>query len=93
MSERAVHSIAGRLSLRPPQRESLGLLHDIVEVLNPHERAERGGSADASSRQAFPNLLEKGFEDFEREFPSFCFGTCHRCRQDAAHGGVHQPTW
>lgn len=73
MSERAVHSIAGRLSLRPPQRESLGLLHDIVEALNPH-KGQGVEDALAVFKQAFPKLVEKGFEEFEREFPSFCFG-------------------
>jgi type III restriction enzyme len=73
MSERHVHSIAGRLSLRPPQRESLGLLHDIVEALNPH-KGQSVEEALAIFQQSFPDLVKKGFAEFEREFPSFCFG-------------------
>ncbi len=73
MSNRHVQSIANRLSLRPPQRESLEILHDIVEVLHPR-KGQDVEQALASFKAAFPRLVEHGFEEFERNFPSFCFG-------------------
>ena len=71
--EKIVHSIAGRLSLRQPQTESLAILHKSLEVV-PALRDSQARSTDelkamqvALSSQ-FPTLT-----DFEREFPSMCF--------------------
>jgi len=75
MSDRILNNISGRLSLRPPQRESLEALqtaidstlvgNPISELLNPkHDVA------------ALLEILKSQFtklEDFEREFPSLCF--------------------
>ena len=72
MSNRHVHAIAGRLSLRPPQRESLELLHEIVEVLNPSKEQDVV-SALSAFKGAFTDVVAKGFEEFERDFPSFCY--------------------
>jgi type III restriction enzyme len=64
---RHVNAIAGRLSLRPPQRRSLELLDRITEVVPPRKAA---GVATALEiiRSEFPSVT-----DFEREFPSLCF--------------------
>ena len=64
---RHVNSIAGRLSLRPPQRSSLKILDRITEI------APLGKEADINAvleiiRSEFPSVT-----DFEREFPSLCF--------------------
>ncbi len=64
---RHVNAIAGRLSLRPPQRRSLEILDRITEIAPPR----RGAAAEAvleAIRSEFP-----GVTDFEREFPSLCF--------------------
>ncbi|MCB9009896.1 MAG: DEAD/DEAH box helicase family protein [Ardenticatenaceae bacterium] len=62
-----VHAINGRLSLRPPQRESLEILDRVMEMAQPHKN---GDAADALAiiRQHYPTVT-----DFEREFPSLCF--------------------
>jgi len=69
MSSRVLHQVTGRLSLRPPQAESLARLARALEAapeLLGHER-------DVAAILA---TLKAGFatlEDFEREFPSLCF--------------------
>ncbi len=62
-----VNSIAGRLSLRPPQRRSLEILDRIMEIAPP------GKSADTASRLAAIQSEFPTIADFEREFPSLCF--------------------
>lgn len=64
---RHVNSVAGRLSLRPPQRESLEVLARVCEIAPPKKRADLA-AALAAIRTEFP-----GVTDFEREFPSLCF--------------------
>ena len=68
-----VRSIAGRLSLREPQTESLEILHASLESVpslrNKHARAAEELKAMQSALAGqFPTL-----SDFEREFPSLCF--------------------
>jgi type III restriction enzyme len=62
-----VNAIAGRLSLRPPQRRSLEILDRITEIVPPRKGADVE-AALAAIRREFPTVL-----DFEREFPSLCF--------------------
>src|SRR6185295_8004543 len=62
-----VNAIAGRLSLRPPQRRSLEILDRITEIAPPRKDADRQAALDAI-RSEFPSVT-----DFEREFPSVCF--------------------
>src|SRR5678815_978052 len=62
-----VNAIAGRLSLRPPQRRSLEILDRITEIAPPKKDVEIGGALEAISSE-FPSVT-----DFEREFPSLCF--------------------
>ncbi|SUS05616.1 putative Type III restriction enzyme, res subunit [uncultured Defluviicoccus sp.] len=64
---RYVNSIAGRLSLRPPQRQSLEILDRITEIVPPRKGADLDGAL-AAIRSEFPTVA-----DFEREFPSLCF--------------------
>src|SRR5215813_412012 len=64
---REVNSIAGRLSLRPPQRQSLEILDRITEIAPPKKGPDLE-AALASLRSEFPTVT-----DFEREFPSLCF--------------------
>ena len=64
---RHVNAIAGRLSLRPPQRRSLEILDRITEIAPPRKGAEAQAALDAI-RSEFPSVA-----DFEREFPSLCF--------------------
>ena len=69
MSIRVQHHVMGRLSLRPPQAESLSKLVRALEAAPELLRHERDVSAVLSTLRAeFPAL-----EDFEREFPSLCF--------------------
>lgn len=69
MSNRVLHAVTGRLSLRPPQAESLSRLARMIEAapdLLSHERDVT--SILSTLRAEFPTL-----EDFERDFPSLCF--------------------
>ncbi|UJW23387.1 MULTISPECIES: DEAD/DEAH box helicase [Pseudomonas] len=69
MNARVLHAVTGRLSLRPPQADSLiklvRALHAAPELLGH----ERDVSAILSTLEAEFSTLE----DFEREFPSLCF--------------------
>ena len=71
--EQLVRSVAGRLSLRAPQAESLERLHNALQSVpalrdagarTPEELAAMAAALAAQ----FPTL-----SDFEREFPSLCF--------------------
>src|SRR3990170_7747403 len=64
---RHVNAIAGRLSLRPPQRHSLEILDRITEIAPP-KKGSGVAAALATIRSEFPTVT-----DFEREFPSLCF--------------------
>jgi type III restriction enzyme len=64
---RHVNAIAGRLSLRPPQRTSLEILDRVTEMVPPRKGLDLD-SALAKIQSAYPSVT-----DFEREFPSLCF--------------------
>ena len=64
---RHVNAIAGRLSLRPPQRHSLEILDRVTEIVSPKKGADIA-TALAAIKSEFPTVT-----DFEREFPSLCF--------------------
>lgn len=64
---RHVNAIAGRLSLRAPQRRSLELLDRITEIAPPKKGADATAALEAI-RSEFPSVA-----DFERDFPSVCF--------------------
>lgn len=64
---RYVNAIAGRLSLRPPQRRSLEILDRITEIAPPEKEADIAAALEVI-RSEFPSVT-----DFEREFPSLCF--------------------
>ncbi len=72
MSQREVNAIAGRLSLRPPQTESLAKLAGAIEaspaMLRPDRNAAEVAAILAKLKAQFPTL-----QDFERDFPSMCF--------------------
>ncbi len=64
---RHVNAIAGRLSLRPPQRRSLEILDRITEIAPPRKGADVAAMLEAIQSE-FPSVT-----DFERDFPSLCF--------------------
>lgn len=64
---RHVNAIAGRLSLRPPQRHSLELLDRVAEIVPPKKDVDLDAVLE-TIRSEFPAVT-----DFEREFPSLCF--------------------
>ena len=64
---RYVNAIAGRLSLRPPQRRSLEILDRVTEIVPPRKEADIAAALEAI-RSEFPSVT-----DFERDFPSLCF--------------------
>ena len=64
---RHVNAIAGRLSLRPPQRESLEILDRITEIVPPRKDVDLD-TALTTIRTEFPTVT-----NFERDFPSLCF--------------------
>ncbi|WP_373509018.1 DEAD/DEAH box helicase [Thiocapsa sp.] len=67
MTIRHVNAIAGRLSLRPPQRRSLEILHRIMDITPPGKAPDVAAVLDII-RGEFPSV-----SDFERDFPSLCF--------------------
>jgi type III restriction enzyme len=66
-SQQRLWAIANRLSLRPPQRESLEILDQVCEMLPLTKDADTALALEAI-RAAFPSVT-----DFEREFVSLCF--------------------
>jgi type III restriction enzyme len=64
---RVVNTIAGRLSLRAPQRHSLEILDRITELASLRKGDDPKAALEAL-RNEWPTLT-----DFERDFPSVCF--------------------
>ena len=64
---RHVNAIAGRLSLRPPQRRSLEILDRVTEIVPPSKVDDLSVAIDIIGSE-FPSVA-----DFERDFPSLCF--------------------
>jgi type III restriction enzyme len=64
---RHVNAIAGRLSLRAPQRRSLEILDRLTEIIPPSKGADIATALEIIHSE-FPSVT-----DFEREFPSLCF--------------------
>lgn len=67
MSIQHVNAISNRLSLRPPQRDSLEILARVCEIIS----LDKDGDIDQALetlKTEFPTV-----EDFERDFPSLCF--------------------
>ncbi len=62
-----VNNISSRLSLRTPQRQSLDILHQVMELVKPHKNPDLSDSL-AAIRSGFTSV-----EVFERAFPSLCF--------------------
>ena len=74
MNTRVQHHVAGRLSLRPPQAESLSKL--IAAITAAPELLAHDADGQTRDVAAILNSLKAEFktlEDFEREFPSLCF--------------------
>ena len=67
MMNRHVNAIAGRLSLRAPQRQSLEILDRITEIVAPKKGTDLNTALSAITNE-FPTVT-----DFERDFPSLCF--------------------
>jgi len=64
---RQVNAISNRLSLRPPQRDSLEILARVCEIISLEKGADAGAALE---------IIKSEFStvsDFEREFPSLCF--------------------
>ncbi|WP_392354476.1 DEAD/DEAH box helicase family protein [Brevundimonas sp. LF-1] len=70
--KRAESQINQRLSLRKPQSESLRRLADIVDLIAPSKDTDVEAAREAI-RNAYGDLDDAYFEDFERDFPSVCF--------------------
>jgi type III restriction enzyme len=64
---RHVNAIAGRLSLRQPQRRSLEILDRVTEIVPPTKAADLAAALEIIKSE-FPGVV-----DFERDFPSLCF--------------------
>jgi type III restriction enzyme len=64
---RQVNAIAGRLSLRPPQRQSLEILDRVTEIAPPRKDVDLD-AALAVIHAEYPSVTS-----FERDFPSLCF--------------------
>jgi len=68
--DRTARQISQRLSLRPPQSDSLALLANIIERAGGAERLKIAKPAEmlAVVREVYPHVA-----DFERDFPSLTF--------------------
>ena len=62
-----VNAIAGRLSLRSPQRDSLEILAHVCDLITLDKQADASESLEILKRE-FSTVT-----DFERDFPSLCF--------------------
>jgi type III restriction enzyme len=62
-----VNAIAGRLSLRQPQRRSLEILDRVTEIVSLTKTADLAVALEIIKSE-FPGVV-----DFERDFPSLCF--------------------
>ena len=82
--DRIANSIKNRLSLRPPQAESLNILAELVDRLTlkkhtPNPSQDGNSTANASEGTFLKEQLEivkssyPTCTDFERNFPSICF--------------------
>ncbi|MEO8151653.1 MAG: DEAD/DEAH box helicase family protein [Rhizobacter sp.] len=72
MSQREVNAIAGRLSLRAPQSESLAKLARALDTAPGMLKHGRDAADVASILDALKAQFNT-LQDFEREFPSLCF--------------------
>jgi type III restriction enzyme len=66
-NQRHVNAIAGRLSLRAPQRQALEILDRLSEIVRFRKEAS-ASEALAAIASEFSHV-----KDFERDFPSLCF--------------------
>jgi type III restriction enzyme len=64
---RIANSIKNRLSLRPPQAESLGILAELADTLSLQKNADLAVELE-KVKSLYPTC-----GDFERNFPSLCF--------------------
>src|SRR2546423_8591182 len=78
--DRHINAIAGRLSLRLPQRRSLEILGRITDIVAPRKSVDVP-AALASIHSEFPTVA-----DFEREFPSLCFALATGVRKTRLMG-------
>jgi type III restriction enzyme len=67
MNDKLVNSIAGRLSLRRPLAESLGILARITDIISL-DKNEDLRQRCSTIQSEYPSVT-----DFERNFPSLCF--------------------
>jgi type III restriction enzyme len=71
-----VNIIANRLSLRPPQRESLEILAKVCDVISLEKNADLSAEAAQENVAQSLKVIQTEFPtvmDFERDFPSLCF--------------------
>jgi type III restriction enzyme len=62
-----INAISNRLSLRPPQRDSLEILARVCEIVSLAKDADAAAALEAIKSE-FATV-----EEFERDFPSLCF--------------------
>lgn len=67
MSIQHVNAIGNRLSLRPPQKDSLAILARLCEIVD-FQKSTDVAAALETIRSEYTHV-----EDFERDFPSLCF--------------------
>ncbi len=67
MSIQHVNAISNRLSLRPPQRDSLEILARVCEIISLEKNRDTAQALETIKTE-FPSV-----EDFDRDFTSLCF--------------------
>lgn len=71
-----INTIANRLSLRPPQRDSLEILAKVCDVIPLEKNADLSAEAAQANVAQSLKVIQGEFPtvtDFERDFPSLCF--------------------
>jgi type III restriction enzyme len=79
-----VNTISNRLSLRPPQRDSLEILARVCEIISLQKDGDTVKALEIIKSE-FPTV-----EDFERRFPSLCFALATGVGKTRPHGRIHQ---
>lgn len=71
-----ISTIANRLSLRPPQRDSLEILARLCDIVPLEKNADLSAEAAQANVAQALKVIQTEFPtvtDFERDFPSLCF--------------------
>jgi type III restriction enzyme len=81
-----VNAIANRLSLRPPQRDSLEILARVTELIALDKVVSGSFQLDVGTALRTIQSEFKTVTDFERDFPSLCFALATEVQKKSTEG-------